>query len=88
MDRDEKVGVIAGAAAGTGVGVAGSTAVVYSLGSVTGLSAAGITSGLSAVGGTMVVGVAVLSAGTVAAAAGCAGLGLYLARRTKRRPEL
>jgi hypothetical protein len=56
---------VAGAAAGAGLGAAGSFAALYGLG-VTGLSAAGITSGLAAagalIGGGMVAGVGVLAA--------------------------
>ncbi|MGB7157163.1 MAG: hypothetical protein WBD40_03790 [Tepidisphaeraceae bacterium] len=72
-----------GAVVGTGAGVAGSTALI-SVAGTTGLSSAGIMSGLatigSAVGGTAVVGVAILSVGTVALAAGGAYGGYRLVK--------
>lgn len=72
-DAKEIAGASGGAVVGTGVGLAGSAAVVSASGTVAGLSGAGITSGLAAIGGTIVGGVAVITCGTVV----LAGLGAF-----------
>ena len=64
--RESAIPEVLAGALGAGIGVVGSFAALYGLGSVVGLSAAGITSGLAAaggiVGGGMAAGVFVLAA--------------------------
>jgi hypothetical protein len=77
---------VAGAAAGTSAGLAGSAAAISSAGTVTGLSGAGITSGLASIGGSVLGGAAVLTCGVaVLAVGGAFGATVLMKRMSAKR---
>jgi hypothetical protein len=76
-------GGVAGAAAGTSIGLAGSMAAISTAGTA-GLSGAGITSGLCAIGGSILGGAALLSCGVAVLAVGCSYGGYKLATKLKK----
>jgi hypothetical protein len=86
----ESTGTAAGAGLGAVAGIAGTIATVLGSGAATGASAASIVAGLasmgSAVGGTMITGVAIVSAAPVVVAAAGGYGGYRLAKWYRNRP--